>query len=77
MLTGMSGSGPFARELMLGGHTTPHGMPWFTLAIWGVYLLLVAKTKLGDAHPVLFLFGGMIWCGIGTMLGVYAGLAIT
>jgi len=75
--TGMSGVGPFARLFMLGCRDMPNAMPWTALILWCVYLLLVARTRLGDVHWSLLLFSGLVWCVLGTFIGAYAGLEIT
>lgn len=62
---------------MLESRQMAFAMPWATVLLWGLYLILVARTRLGNVHWALLLFGGLIWCAVGTIMGAIAGLAIT
>lgn len=75
--TALSALGPFSPMFVLGGRTAFHAMPWVALLLWSAYLLLVAKTRLGDAHWALLLVGGSLWCLFGLTLGSIAGLGVT
>jgi hypothetical protein len=70
-----SALGPFSTLFAPADRSTE--LPLLALAVWSAYLLLVAKTKLGRAHWVVFFLGGSLWCVVGTSLTMSANVRVT
>lgn len=66
--------GPLSRQFVLGGDSMELAMHGFALAFWTAYLLLIAKTRVGNIPwGVLFVAGGF-WCYFGWFMGITSSM---